>query len=137
MTVKPVSAPASRWLLAAGLLLACDTVLATPAYEQPATLDAAMLLPPQTLKSPHDAVQPPVESDGFINLYAINTLQGILRAASTAKAIQHAAEVDAAAVGVVDKELWMSGGVSLMARQSLEARGWTVRQGMGKNLAAS
>ena len=97
MTIKFPLPMRPAALLASALWLACGGVHAAPAYEPLPTLDAAKLLPPQTLKGPNHEVQPQVETDGFINLYAINTPWGILRAASTAQVIQYAAEVEAAA----------------------------------------
>ncbi len=88
---------ASLTLLASALLLSFGSACAAAPFEQPATLDASRLLPPKALKGPHHEVQPRVESDGFLNIYAINTPWGVLRAASTAQAMQYAAEVEAAA----------------------------------------
>jgi hypothetical protein len=44
---------------------------------------------------------------------------------------------NAATAGVKGKELWLAGGASAMARKELEARGWTVRERMGKALAVN
>lgn len=71
--------------------------LAADKYEQPGTMKAAALLPADTLKGPNHQVQEEVQSDGFLNIYAIDTNSGVLKAVSTAQAKQYAAEVEAAA----------------------------------------
>ncbi|MCG3145507.1 MAG: hypothetical protein HONDAALG_03118 [Gammaproteobacteria bacterium] len=82
--------------LAAASLLPTFTVAAEK-YEQPGTLKASALLPADTLKGPNHQVQEEVQSDGFLDIYAIDTSSGVLKAVSTAQAKQYAAEVEAAA----------------------------------------
>ena len=119
-------------LVAAALLLASASAHAVASFELPPTVDASGLLPPQTMKGPHHEVQPQVESDGFLHLYAINTPWGVLRAASTAQAIQYAAEVEAAAameqVRGTDE---FKGGVKDAAGDVLEGTSALVRNPVG------
>ncbi len=91
--------PAARLPLA--FLVAASLVpmysVAAEKYEQPGALKASALLPADTLKGPNHQVQEEVQSDGFLNIYAIDTNSGVVRAVSTAQVKQYAAEVEAAA----------------------------------------
>lgn len=84
-------------LLFAACLLPAGQASAAEAYEQPGSMKASDLLPAETLKGPNHQVQEEVQSDGFLNIYAIDTNSGVLKAVSTAQAKQYAAEVEAAA----------------------------------------
>jgi hypothetical protein len=98
-------------LLIATCLAPISQTLAAGGYEQPGTMKASALLPADTLKGPNHQVQDEVQSDGFLNIYAIDTNSGVLRAVSTAQAKQYAAEVEAAArmAGLQSNEQFASG----------------------------
>ncbi|MCG3200770.1 MAG: hypothetical protein NFCOHLIN_00632 [Gammaproteobacteria bacterium] len=84
-------------VLVAASFLPAGQAGAAGEYEQPGTMMASQLLPAETLKGPNHQVQEEVQSDGFLNIYAIDTSSGVLKAVSTAQARQYAAEVEAAA----------------------------------------
>jgi hypothetical protein len=96
-TTRHSIVPPVALLLTASLLCASAGLAAKEEYEQPGTLKASALLPAETLKGPNHQVQEDVQSDGFLNIYAIDTNSGVLKAVSTAQANQYAAEVEAAA----------------------------------------
>lgn len=85
------------------LLLGTATVGASIAaeapggYEKPTPRKASAILPPEILSGPNHRVRDAVLSDGFLDIFTIDTKWGPLEAVSRAQLKQYVAELDAVA----------------------------------------
>lgn len=89
------SAPTERGTLP--ILTAADTDAAR-GYEQPPTLRASELLPPELLRGPHHEVSESVATDGFLHLYEVSSPFGDFEAAGDAHLRALVGEIEALAV---------------------------------------
>ncbi len=77
------------------LLGAVLPVFAQQPYESPAVLSASKILPPELLSGPNHRVQERVTSDGYLNIYQIDSKFGTFTAISTAVLRKRIGEINA------------------------------------------
>ena len=80
------------------LLGALLPVFAQQPYESPAVLSASKILPPELLSGPNHRVQERVTSDGYLNIYQIDSKFGTFTAISTAVLRKRIGEINAMVV---------------------------------------
>ena len=84
-------------LLSCAFLPALSLAQSGGGFERPPVMDAAQLLPQNLLAGPNHTVQAAVGSDGFLNIYQIDSRWGPLRAVSNVQLEQYVGELDAVA----------------------------------------
>src|SRR4029434_7117195 len=85
-------------VLGAMLLAAVVPVFAQQPYESPAVLSASKILPPELLSGPNHRVQERVTSDGYLNIYQIDSKFGTFTVVSTALLRKRIGEINAMVV---------------------------------------
>src|SRR4030095_9766459 len=85
-------------VLGAMLLAAVMPVFAQQPYESPAVLSASKILPPELLSGPKHRVQERVTSDGYLNIYQIDSKFGTFTVVSTALLRKRIGEINAMVV---------------------------------------
>lgn len=115
-------------LLAPGVVAAQTSV----PYERPEAQSASKLLPQQLLSNPNYQVQDTVASDGFLDIYAIESRWGSLEAVSTAQLREFLAELDVVArLEQLKSSKEFSGAMKAVAGGVVQGTGALLKDPMG------